>query len=130
MSKDKIIQFPGARAAAPGPSEPHDAMLARHGALPGGYIPPAEPAPGSMDPTKTEVVTTADGQQITLTPQQQKALHLVLSGTTFVMIGIKPAPTGADFFTAVHGDHGDLRNALDHLYGVIERAYVREGITQ
>ena len=64
-----------------------------------------------------------------LTEEQRKAAQVILSGMTFVCIGIKPSERGADFFTAVHGVHADLRNALDHLPGVIERAYARKGIT-
>jgi hypothetical protein len=63
-----------------------------------------------------------------LNPEQQKAIGLILSGTTFIFIGIKPADRGADFFTALHGDHTDLRNAQDHLPDVINRLYSRKGI--
>lgn len=66
--------------------------------------------------------------------QVLKAMGIIQAGAdggmAFVVIGIKPAPTGGDFYTAIYGDHGDLRNALDHLPGVIERAYTRHGITQ
>lgn len=64
-----------------------------------------------------------------LTEEQRKAAQIVLSGMTFVLVGIKPSERGADFFTAVHGDHTDLRNAQDHLAGVIARAYSRKGIS-
>lgn len=64
-----------------------------------------------------------------LTEDQRKAVQVVLSGMTFVLVGIKPTERGADFFTAVHGDHTDLRNAQDHLAGVIARAYSRKGIS-
>lgn len=65
-----------------------------------------------------------------LTEEQRKAAQIVLSGMPFVVIGLKSTDKGADFFTAVHGDHTDLRNALSHLPGVIERAFARKGITQ
>ena len=63
-----------------------------------------------------------------MTEHQRKAMQCILSGMSFVFVGIKPTQTGADFYTAVHGDHGDLRNSLDHLPGVIERAYSRAGV--
>ena len=63
-----------------------------------------------------------------LTDEQRKAIQLVMSGITFVMIGLKPSDKGADFFTALHGDHGDLRNAHPHLGGVIDRLYARKGV--
>ena len=47
---------------------------------------------------------------------------------SFVMIGIKATDRGADFFTAVHGEAADLRNAQPHLDGVIARAYSRKGL--
>lgn len=65
---------------------------------------------------------------VNLTTQQQKAIGCIMSGMPFVFIGIKPADSGADFFTALHGEDTDLRNVQDHLPGVIQRLYVREGI--
>lgn len=94
---DKIIRFPGAKAAEPKAA------------------PPEAPAAAQPGP---------DG----LTDEQRKAAQIVLSGMPFVVVGIKPTDRGADFFTAVHGDHTDLRNALPHLAGVIERACSRKGI--
>lgn len=96
---DKIIRFPGA-AAKPG----------------------AAPAP--RPPAAGQEEAPADG----LSDEQRKAAQIVLSGMPFVLVGIKPTDRGADFFTAVHGDHTDLRNAQPHLAGVIERAYSRKGI--
>lgn len=66
----------------------------------------------------------ADG----LTEDQRKAIQVILSGMTFVLVGIKPTERGADFFTSVHGDAGELRNAQDHLDGVIARAFSKKGI--
>lgn len=65
-----------------------------------------------------------------LSEEQRKAIQVVLGGMAFVLVGIKATDRGADFFTAVHGDHTDLRNALSHLPGVIDRAYARKGIVQ
>jgi hypothetical protein len=66
----------------------------------------------------------ADG----LTDDQRKAIQVILSGMTFVLVGIKPTERGADFFTSVHGDAGELRNAQEHLDGVIARAFSKKGI--
>jgi hypothetical protein len=63
-----------------------------------------------------------------LTEEQRKAVQIILGGMSFVLVGIKPTDRGADFFTAVHGDATDLRNAQNHLPGVIERAYSRKGL--
>lgn len=95
---DKIIRFPGAAGKTAGKS----AAKA------------SEPA----------AVTGPDG----LSEDQRKAMQIVLSGMPFVAVGIKATPSGADFFTAVHGEAADLRNARDHLAGVIERAMSRKGL--
>ncbi len=44
------------------------------------------------------------------------------------MVGIRPTQSGADFWTALHGEAADLRNAQANLDSVIARAYVRKGI--
>ena len=104
---DKILRFPGANArpveksGRPSPKTP-------------------EPGPGSQ-------VAGAAGPD-GLTEDQRKAMQIVLSGMSFVVIGIKPSGGGADFFTAVQGDPAELRNAQDHLSGVIERAFSRKGL--
>lgn len=63
-----------------------------------------------------------------LSDDQRKAVQIVLSGMPFVAVGIQPTERGADFFTAVHGEPTDLRNAQPHLHGVIERAFARKGL--
>ncbi len=63
-----------------------------------------------------------------LTADQEKAMQVVMSGMSFVCIGISPTDGGADFFTAVQGDAEHLRNAQAHLEGVIERAFDKRGI--
>jgi hypothetical protein len=102
---EKILQFPGA-----------------------GKRPDATPA---KPPAKAEKGDKADQAAVGpdgLNEDQRKAVQIVLSGMPFVLVGIKPTTSGADFFTAVNGDAADLRNAQDHLGGVIERAFVRKGI--
>lgn len=106
MSDDpKVIRFPGAAARPP------------------------RPAPVKDDTTTGELAADAaavgaDG----LTDEQRKGIQVILGGMSFVLVGIKPTDRGADFFTAVHGDAADLRNAQGHLDGVIARAFARKGI--
>jgi hypothetical protein len=84
--------------------------------------------PGAARAAKPSKTTAADPDG--LSEDQRKALGIVAEGMAFVCIGIRPTERGADFFTAVHGDAGDLRNACDHLPGVIERALARKGIVK
>lgn len=110
MSDDpKVIRFPGAAARAPRPA-------------------PAKadkPADRPADESATDAGTVGpDG----LTDEQRKGIQVILGGMSFVLVGIKPTDRGADFFTAVHGDAADLRNAQGHLDGVIARAFARKGI--
>lgn len=100
---EKILQFPGAG------KRPEAAK-------------PAAKSDKAEQPDKP--VVGADG----LTDEQRKAMQIVLSGMSFVLVGIKPTGGGADFFTAVSGDPTELRNAQDHLGGVIDRAFARKGI--
>ena len=103
MTDDKIIRFPG---SSPGPAK-------------GG-----KPAKGGV-PGAGGAARGADG----LTEDQRKAVQIVLSGMPFVLIGIQPTAGGADFFTALGGEAGDLRNAQDHLAGVIDRAFAKRGLS-
>lgn len=64
-----------------------------------------------------------------LTADQEKAIQIVMEGMSFVVVGIKPTESGADFFTAIHGQRQDLANAGPHLDGVIQRAFERLGIS-
>jgi len=98
MNDDKILQFPGAGKTA-------------------------KAAPPAPTDNSTVMPPGLEG----LNEDQRKALQVVLSGMTFVLVGIKPTDRGADFFTSVHGA-SELRNACDHLPGVIERAFDRKGI--
>lgn len=103
---DKILRFPGANTR------------------------PAEKSsgPNRKTPEPSLGSTTATPGPDGLTEDQRKAMQIVLSGMSFVVIGIKPSGGGADFFTAVQGDPAELRNAQDHLSGVIERAFSRKGL--
>lgn len=114
---DKIIQFPGAGrtpVASTPPPAPKPAPEA-----------PAAPVAVSLDAEQVRQAQAALGN---LSAEQQKAMQIVLSGMPFVLVGIQPSERGADFFTALHGEAADLRNAQPHLGGVIDRAYGRKGI--
>ncbi len=79
--------------------------------------PPAKPMPG-VDSDIVKAAAIING-----------VVNAAQSGVTaFVIIGIKPATDGADFLTALFGDATDLRNAQEHLPGVIARLYDRKGI--
>jgi len=97
---DRVIQFPGAAK-------------------------PADKAPARK---KTDTKPDMPADMANLSEDQRKALSIVMSGMPFVLVGIKATDSGADFFTALHGDDSDLRNAQSHLSGVIERAYARKGL--
>ena len=68
------------------------------------------------------------GPKIPMSKAQLKAMQLIMQGMTFVFVGLKPTQTGADFFTAVHGEHTDLRNASDEIPNIVARALHKEGI--
>lgn len=102
MANDKIIRFPGSAGKTS--------------------------ADSSHPPLKISTSTPAEVGPDGLTEDQRKAVQVVLSGMSFVLIGIKPTDRGADFFTSVHGDPSELRNAQGHLDGVIARAFDRRGI--
>lgn len=88
-----------------------------------------DPAKPGSDRSVGSLVDVTTGKPVTLTPDQDKVFRHLLAGTTFVFIAIKPTDSGADFYTALHGDHGDLRNAQDELPAVIARLYAKKGIT-
>lgn len=110
---DKILKFPGAMSDTPAKAKGPAAKAA------------ATAAPLALDPAQLEAAQAA---LTNLSADQQKAMQIVMSGLPFVLVGIQPTDRGADFFTAVHGDHTDLRNAQPHLDGVIGRAFDRKGI--
>jgi hypothetical protein len=89
---------------------------------------PNDPIDANTRIDETDGKTVREGNGY-MSPDQEKAIKLIMSGVTFVFIGIKPAPTGADFYTALHGDATDLRNAQDHLPDVIDRLYTKKGIS-
>jgi hypothetical protein len=108
MGDEKIIRFPGGDSArAKTEKAPEKAKDAK-----------AKPADVTLDAAGLEA----------LSADQRKAIGIVLGGMPFVLVGIKPTQSGADFFTAVGGDETDLRNASPHLAGVIERALSKRGI--
>lgn len=78
--------------------------------------------------------------KVPLTPDQQKAVALVLSGRPFIALGMVPTTasgkpslpgeeaTGCDFATAMGGDSDTLLAVKDHLGDVIDRLYKRHGL--
>lgn len=104
---DKVIKFPDG-----GNAKPRKPLL------------PATDQTVPMPPVKPP----KNQQQIEVNEDQKKAIEAILAGLPFVFIGIKPTSDGADFYTALHGDPTDLRNAHEHLYGVIDRLYERKGL--
>ena len=107
MGDDKIIRFPSGESGKSAKGKAKESAA-------------AEPKPG---------VGALDAAGLAaLSADQRKASGIVLSGMPFVLIGIKPTQSGADFFTALGGEPADLRNASDHLPGVIERALSKRGI--
>jgi hypothetical protein len=101
--KDNVIKFPGAKGQRP-PSPPESSQTAP--------VPEGRPRQ----------------QQVKASEDQAKAIQMILSGLPFVFIAIRPTGDGADFYTALHGDPTDLRNAHEHLPGVIDRLYERKGL--
>ena len=103
--KPNVIQFPGGQPEEPSKPEQEEAA--------------------STSPSGGPLGGLLGGQ---LSPDQEKALQIIMSGMSFVCLGIKPTESGADFFTAVDGDAGELSDAQPHLDGVIERAMRRKGL--
>jgi len=99
---EKIIQFPGARR---------------------GDVEVAE-GQRKNGPLPEKVKDPLEG----LSEDQRKAIGLIFGGATFILVALKPTPTGCDFYTALHGDHADLRNAHGELPAVIDRLYARKQI--
>lgn len=116
MSKDKIIkgQFgPRPQAGNPNPGDPRQPS-------PPVSIEHARPGAFAKD--------TVTGKDVQLTPEQTKAIGLILSGMPYICIGVKPTDTGCDFFTAMEGPEDDLRNCYDSLPGVLQRLYARKNL--
>lgn len=113
--KDNIIQgnFGNAAASQPEPVEP----------------PTPKMPTAAVDPGSGRMIDAISGETLKLSDDQRKAIAAILSGMTFVFVAIRPTDNGADFLTALDGDHTDLRNAQDHLSGVIGRLYTRKGIS-
>ena len=96
--------------------------------FPGGGKPDAKPKAKAKGKAPVDALPVAAIGPDGLSEDQRKAVQVVLSGMPFVLIGIKATDRGADFFTALHGEEADLRNAQPHLSGVIDRAFDRKGI--
>jgi hypothetical protein len=95
--------------------------------FPGAKVLGIDPALPGAESTGV-VLRTPDGKLVELDEAQARALSVVTSGHPFLLIGIKPTPTGADIFSAVHGDPEELRKIHPKLLEVIDRAYARAGV--
>jgi hypothetical protein len=90
------------------------------------------PTPDEIINAGKPKVQVVDGR-IPLTPDQQKAIKLIIGGTAFVCIGVVPTlgdrgNPGSDFFVAIGGDPAHLRDARSSLPDVIERQFNKRGI--
>lgn len=118
------------------------------------HMPPA--AQHAPTPAHGHPVTAPDGPPVMvppglppgiklvgLTPEQEKAIGLILSGHTFLFVVMRPTATqpdgsakpcepqdatGCDFLTCLHGDKDTLIGAKEHLPGVIDRLYAKRGM--
>lgn len=118
QSDDKILHFPagsGPNQSPGGQASDSSDFISTNDSGPAFSGPVSEPGKGEVG---------LPG----LTADQEKAIQVVMNGMDFVLVGIRPTETGADFFTAMNGDARALYNAMPHLAGVIERAYRRKGI--
>lgn len=59
---------------------------------------------------------------------KNRALHIVLCGSPYLVIGLRPTETGSDVFTVIQGDPEQWRQIRPQLDAIIDRAYAREGI--
>lgn len=116
---DKIIQFPGVAEKAGRTLDAAKTTAAK---------PAPKSAAAAASVLDADQLRQAQSVLSNLSEDQQKAMQIVMSGMAFVLVGIQPSERGADFFTALHGEAADLRNAQPHLGGVIDRAYTRKGI--
>jgi hypothetical protein len=93
-------------------------------------FPGPEGLPGAGDEREQPVSGEGDGSLGIpgLSADQEKALRIAMDGMSFVIVGIKPTGSGADFFTAVHGKRGELADAAPHLDGILQRALEKLGV--
>lgn len=112
---EKILQFPGAQ------KKTRERKT---------KTPPAPKVENEQNSTPQRFSPPGDGSLGLpgLTQDQEKAIKMILSGMPFVILGIRPTDTGADFFTAIDGPTQDLRNAAGHIPHIIAQALDRAGL--
>jgi hypothetical protein len=112
---EKILQFPGApkKTRERKPKTPPAQAVEMEQTTPQRFSPPGDGSLGLPG----------------LTQDQEKAVKMILSGMPFVILGIRPTDTGADFFTAIDGPKQDLRNASGHIPHIIAQALDKAGLT-
>ena len=115
---EKILQFPGTakKTSRRTSKKPPATKIAP------AEIPP--PAPQRLSPAGDGSLGLPG-----LTQDQEKAVKMILSGMPFVILGIRPTDTGADFYTAIDGQTQDLRNASGHIPHIIAQALDKAGLT-
>jgi hypothetical protein len=103
---------------------------------------PTERVPAPAVPDLPPAVSLPSGERVpvvAVSEQQRKAIELILSGMPYVLVACretvdgrraKPGETatGCDFLTTLDGNREVLRNAKEHLPGVIDLLYGRSGI--
>jgi hypothetical protein len=103
----------------------------------------AVPAPSEIPSKKKPMASVPNDKGLSLSPDQEKAINLILSGKSFVMIAMSPTKelfdgklspcdakdaTGCDFHTCLHGDSETLIAAKDELPNVLNRLYTKKGL--
>lgn len=122
--------------------------------MPKGWVPPPVAAaprqrlapvapPVVLPPVALPLPPSSQVPNVNLTPEQEKAVALILSGYAFVFIAVRPTKeqadgsyvqcpqaeaTGSDFLTCISGDKDTLMGAKDALPGVIDRLYAKRGL--
>lgn len=82
------------------------------------------PGPGQVRPVIQDPEPAVPPEQV----NKNKALHIVLCGSPYLLIGLRPTDTGSDVFTVSQGDSEQWRQIRPQLDAIIDRAYAREGI--
>lgn len=98
--------------------------------------------PASSESVSVKPLVTVP-YEMKLSSEQEKAMSLILSGHSFVMIAFRPTKesfdgeflpcaaadaTGCDFFTCMDGEKDTLMSAKEELPSVIDRLYKKKGM--
>lgn len=98
--------------------------------------------PSSEEELK-EMASVYHNAKSKFTPDQEKAIGLILSGQPFVLVSCRPTKesfdgkhipcdpvdaTGCDFFTCMDGDKDTLMAAKEEVPNIIDRLYKKRGL--